>query len=401
MSSVLVVKDLSKSFFKYRRGLDRLANWFGISKAPLYAKNILRDISFSVDYGEVVGVIGGNGAGKSSLLKIITGTMCPTKGSVITRGSVSSILELGMGFHPELSGRQNAINTAKLMGRSSGEVDKVISNIENFANIGANFDYPVRMYSSGMQVRVAFAVATAFRPDLLIIDEALSVGDVFFQRKCFRKIEEFKKKGTSILLVSHDIETIKRICSRAIFIKDGALSYIGKTKTACDLYEKDALSDNAPENPAFLDSGLYQVCGAEITSYWLSDSRGSGQITKAKTGGELMFCYEVLALQEIKLPVFNMQIKTKDGLIVNGVNSDFLKTQTSSIAKGSSVRVCFSFQNHLAPNYYYFSCGVKDNNEKFLHRLVDCCTLNVSQKSDPKVAVGLVDLDSSISIEVL
>ena len=193
-------------------------------------------MSFVLSPGEIVGVVGSNGVGKSSLLKIITNTLHQTSGNIIVNGSVSAILELGMGFHPELSGRQNAINIMKLMGHLDGKEKIAISDIANFADIGEYFDQAVRSYSSGMHVRLAFAVAIAFRPDLLIIDEALSVGDVYFQKKCIEKIKAFQSKGTSILFVSHDQATIKSICNRAILLENGLLVKDGNPEEVLSYY---------------------------------------------------------------------------------------------------------------------------------------------------------------------
>ncbi|EJL6637547.1 ABC transporter ATP-binding protein, partial [Vibrio cholerae] len=169
----------------------------------------------TISKGKAVGVIGKNGAGKSTLLKLITGTLSPTTGSIKVNGSVAAILELGMGFNPELSGRENAFHSAGLMGKDRKEIHEHIKMIEEFAEIGEHFDEPVRTYSSGMQARLAFSVATAFRPDLLIVDEALSVGDVSFQAKCFQHMLDMKRKGTAILLVSHDSQAIKNFCDEA------------------------------------------------------------------------------------------------------------------------------------------------------------------------------------------
>ena len=179
--SLLAADDIHKSFSSYASGWRRVASWFGLPFRPVSQSEVLRGVSFAVGPGEAVGIVGQNGAGKSTLLKIITGTLVPTRGRVRVNGRVSAILELGMGFNPELSGRQNVYHAASLMGFEQRDVDLAIDDIEQFAEIGAWFDEPVRVYSRGMQVHVAFAVATAWRPQILIVDEALSVGDTYFQ----------------------------------------------------------------------------------------------------------------------------------------------------------------------------------------------------------------------------
>ena len=236
MNNILEVKNIYKSYRTYSSEIWRIFSWFGIKHKAMQENYTLKNISFSIKEGEAIGIIGQNGAGKSTLLKIITGTLQATKGEINTNGKISAILELGMGFHPDLSGRQNAYHSAGLMGYISKQIDAVISDIEDFAEIGEYFDYPVRTYSSGMQMRVAFAVATAYRPNILIIDEALSVGDSYFQHKSFDKIKKFKEQGTSLLFVSHDKASILALCDRAILIDKGELLREGNPEEITDYY---------------------------------------------------------------------------------------------------------------------------------------------------------------------
>ena len=236
MNDILEVKNIYKSYRTYNSEIWRILSWFGIKHKAIQENYTLKNISFSIKEGEAIGIIGQNGAGKSTLLKIITGTLQATKGEINTTGKISAILELGMGFHPDLSGRQNAYHSAGLMGYTSKQIDAVISDIEDFAEIGEYFDYPVRTYSSGMQMRVAFAVATAYRPNILIIDEALSVGDSYFQHKSFDKIKKFKEQGTSLLFVSHDKASILALCDRAILIDKGELLKEGNPEEITDYY---------------------------------------------------------------------------------------------------------------------------------------------------------------------
>ena len=225
---LLEAKNIGKSYKSYSSELWRILSWFGIKHKAADETWTLQNINFSIAKGEAVGIIGQNGAGKSTLLKIITGTLKPSTGSVHVRGKIAAILELGMGFQPDLTGRQNAYHSAGLMGYSYEQVHSVIDEIEMFAEIGEYFDQPVRLYSSGMQVRVAFAVATAFRPEILIIDEALSVGDAYFQHKSFAKIKEYREAGTSLLFVSHDKGSILALCDRAILLEKGRVIKYGE-----------------------------------------------------------------------------------------------------------------------------------------------------------------------------
>ena len=201
----ITVSQLGKAYKHYPTRWSRLAEWLIPGSRPRHTmKWVLQDISFTVKAGEAVGIVGINGAGKSTLLKMITGTTQPTAGTVSVTGRVAAMLELGMGFHPDFTGRQNAIMAGQLLGYSVEEINRLMPEIEAFAEIGDYIDEPVRVYSSGMQMRLAFSVATAHRPDILIVDEALSVGDAYFQHKSFARIREYSKLGTTLLIVSHD-----------------------------------------------------------------------------------------------------------------------------------------------------------------------------------------------------
>lgn len=218
----LHIHNIGKAYKRYPKKWGRMAEWLGM-KAQHESRWVLRDISFDVEPGESVGIIGINGAGKSTLLKIITGTTRPTTGSVEAGGRISALLELGMGFHPEFTGRQNAYMGAQLRGLKVSEVDANISEIEDFAEIGDYFDQPMRTYSTGMHVRLAFSVATCVRPEILIVDEALSVGDTYFQHKSFERIRKFRDKGTTLMFVSHSAGAVKTLCSRALLLDQGVI----------------------------------------------------------------------------------------------------------------------------------------------------------------------------------
>lgn len=220
----LRIRGLSKAYKRYPHQWSRLVEWLSGGRAVRHTPSwVLRGVSFDVSAGESIGIVGKNGAGKSTLLKIITGTAQPTDGTVEIGGRVAALLELGMGFHPEFTGRQNVYMAGQLLGLSTAEIDAHMPVIEGFAEIGSYIDEPLRTYSSGMQVRLAFSVATATRPQILIIDEALSVGDAYFQHKCFARIREFKEQGTTLLFVSHDPGTVKTLCDRAILLDEGLM----------------------------------------------------------------------------------------------------------------------------------------------------------------------------------
>ena len=235
--TVISVKNLSKAYKQYTHKGWRLAEWLTPGNKTFHQLHwILRDVNFDIEAGEAVGIIGKNGAGKSTLLKLITGTSKPNSGSITTRGSVAALLELGIGFHPDFTGRQNIYMAGQLLGHNNATMDACMKDILAFAEIGEYIDLPLRTYSSGMQVRLAFSVATVIRPDILIVDEALSVGDAYFQHRCMKRIREFKKLGTTILFVSHDASTVKNLCDRAILIDQGVIAKEGRPDYVLDYY---------------------------------------------------------------------------------------------------------------------------------------------------------------------
>ena len=231
----LRIRNIGKAYKRYNRKWGRMAEWVGLG-IHHELKWVIRDITFDVDPGESVGIVGINGAGKSTLLKIIADTTKATVGSVEAGGRISALLELGMGFHPEFTGRQNAYMDAQLRGISVGEVTEKIKEIEDFAEIGDYFDQPVRTYSTGMHVRLAFSVATCVLPEILIVDEALSVGDTYFQHKSFERIRKYREAGTTLLFVSHNPGAVKTLCDRAILLDQGVIQRDDDPDAVLDYY---------------------------------------------------------------------------------------------------------------------------------------------------------------------
>lgn len=258
--TLMSVNNVGKAYRSYRSEWQRIARWFYMPVKASSEHWVLKHVSFNIEAGEAIGLVGQNGAGKSTLLKMITGTLQPTEGRVQVHGRIAAILELGMGFNAELTGRQNAYHAAGLMGFSTEQIDGVIADIEAFAEIGEYFDQAVRTYSSGMQMRVAFAVATAFRPEILIIDEALSVGDSYFQHKSFSRIKEFQKAGTTLLIVSHDRGAIQALCNRAILLDGGTVIKDGPPEEVMDYYNAIiAQKENATVEVQTLQDGSVQT----------------------------------------------------------------------------------------------------------------------------------------------
>lgn len=325
MSNVLEVLNVGKSFKEYNSEFQRISSWFGLNPKPCKEHQILKNINFSIAPGEAVGIVGQNGAGKSTLLKMITGTLKPSSGSINVAGRISAILELGMGFHPDLTGRQNVYHSAGLMGYTQAQVDAVIDELEEFAEVGEYFDQPVRTYSSGMQVRVAFGVATAYRPEILIVDEALSVGDTYFQHKSFSRIREFQEQGTTLLLVSHDRNAIQSACDRAILLEKGMVVKDGDPEEVMDFYSAIISEQNEKtiEQKRDSDGRVKTISGtkeAEIVSIQMVNSRKKEADT-FYVGEEVEVRVEVFLNESIDSLVLGCGVKDRLGQMMFGTNT--------------------------------------------------------------------------------
>lgn len=418
MKGKIVVNNLGKRYKRYASPGHRLVEWLTVGRKVMHEDVwVLRGVTFEVERGESVGIVGQNGAGKSTLLKIIAGTTQATEGEVRVDGRVAALLELGMGFHPEFTGRQNAILVGQLMGLDAEAIARLMPDIEAFAEVGSYMDQQLRTYSSGMAMRLAFSVATVLRPDVLIVDEALAVGDAAFQRKCLRRIEEYVSDGMTLLFVSHDLELVKRVCSRAIYLRDGHLADIGSAKEVCDKYEKDLFggkrtpgtnrtSDPIDVEVARFDPTLVPSCEmrygngrAEIIACWLEEMDGR-RINVVESGVPFRWCYRIWFNDDVSKPVFAMMIKTREGISVYGVDSEALGTEVRGFRSGELIDVRFSLNNVLAPGVYYLNCGVKvytENGFEFLSRRVDSAILRVTRGHRSTVADGLVEMGASLN----
>ncbi|MEQ9719821.1 ABC transporter ATP-binding protein [Yersinia alsatica] len=333
MSSI-IVKDICKSYKKYNTRYDRLIEWFSPFKSQRHTvTDILKDITFTVNPGEAVGIIGVNGAGKSTLLKIITGTTAPTRGTVNIYGRVAALLELGMGFHPDFTGRENVFMSGQLLGMSIEQIKNLMPHIEDFAEIGQYIDQPVRTYSSGMQVRLAFSVATALRPEILIVDEALSVGDAYFQAKCFSRIKEYKSRGTTLLIVSHDQAAIANLCSRAILIEKGQIVADTVPTDVMNLYNAK-LSKTSETMEVKLHKGKV-ISGdhrAIVEGFYILDET-QHKIETIKVAQKCTLCFEVDNKQIEKGLTLGFHIRDRLGNVVFGTNTLAMKTDISNLGK--------------------------------------------------------------------
>lgn len=358
----ITVSNLGKAYKTYPTRLSRLAEWMLPAGGPRHTlKWVLRDVSFTVSPGEAVGLIGINGAGKSTLLKLITGTTQPTTGNVWMDGSVAALLELGMGFHPDFTGRQNAYMAGQLLGMTVGQIDELMPQIEAFADIGDYMDQPVRVYSSGMQMRVAFSVATARRPDILIVDEALSVGDAYFQHKSFDRIRQFRKEGTTLLLVSHDKQAIQSVCDRAILLDGGRLAREGSPEEIMDYYNAMiAERENDTVRQAEVAGKVQIVSGtgeATVTDIALLDERGE-RVEVVDVGSPVTLAVRVKANAPIPRMVLGYMIKDRLGQTMYGTNTHLKQLPLDDVAAGEEVLYRFTFPMNLGPGSYSVATAI-------------------------------------------
>lgn len=361
------VTNLGKAYKYYDSRWARLAEWLlpfvGVSHS---AKWILQDINFTVQPGEAVGIVGINGAGKSTLLKLITGTTMATAGRVDIVGRVAALLELGMGFHADFTGRQNVFMTGQLLGMSFEEIAELMPKIEAFAEIGDYIDQPLRVYSSGMQVRLAFSVATARRPDILIVDEALSVGDAYFQHKSFGRIREFRNAGTTLLIVSHDRQAIQSLCSRVILLDGGRVRQEGEPEAVLDYYNAllAARQNQAIQQYPQEDGRMQTISGtaeAQIRKIGLYNAQGE-QVKSVHVGEQIELKVEVEVNTDLPELVFGYQIRDRLGHVVYGTNTYYLNSRLTELRGGERISYSFLFSANLGPESYSISAALHASN---------------------------------------
>ena len=358
----IVVTGLGKAYKQYPTRWSRLAEWMMPGRPRHKLKWVLRDVSFSVKPGEAVGLIGINGAGKSTLLKLITGTTQPTTGTVYMEGRVAALLELGMGFHPDFTGRQNVYMAGQLLGMTVEEITSLMPEIEAFAEIGDYMDQPVRVYSSGMQMRVAFSVATARRPDILIVDEALSVGDAYFQHKSFDRIRRYRQQGTTLLLVSHDKQAIQSVCDRALLLDGGRLTKEGAPEEIMDYYNAlIAERENATVRLQATDTGKVQTVSgtgeATVADIALLDEHGE-RVEVVDVGAPVTLQVTVKTNAAIPRMVLGYMIKDRLGQPMYGTNTHLKELPLDDVAAGEEVVYRFAFPMNLGPGSYSVATAI-------------------------------------------
>ncbi|WP_109124228.1 ABC transporter ATP-binding protein [Dyella sp. C11] len=452
------VRGLHKRFPVYSKPHHRLLQMF----SPTSAKNrwfrefhALTGVDFEIHRGETVAIVGRNGSGKSTLLQIICGTLAPTEGSVDVDGRIAALLELGAGFNPEFTGRENVYLNGTVLGLTRAEIDNRFDEIAAFADIGEFIDQPVKSYSSGMYVRLAFSVAIHVMPDILVVDEALSVGDEAFQRKCFARIEKIRDAGATVLFVSHAPSTVLELCNRAILLDRGELLAMGSPKHVISRYQKllyapasmaasvrarlqhemalsrHGVNDVALEKPgisdarhedvsrpalsledsvddAYLDPGLvpqstvrFATHGATIEDPHIETASGQ-RVNVLRPGGEFFYTYLVRFERPAVSVTFGMLIKTVSGVELGGAMSATQADAIDVVETGALVKVRFKFRCLLAPGTYFLNAGVRgrvEEGETFLDRVIDAALFRVPP--DPgRLATGFVDFHVRPDVEV-
>lgn len=426
-------EQITKVYKLYDKPSDRLKEALGLSRGKLHKEHYaLKGVDLSIYKGETVGIIGTNGSGKSTILKIITGVLNPTGGNLQVNGRISALLELGAGFNMEYNGIENIYLNGTMMGFSEKEIDAKLQNILDFADIGDFVYQPCKTYSSGMFVRLAFAVAINIEPEILIVDEALSVGDVFFQAKCYHKFEEFKQMGKTILFVSHDLSSIAKYCDRVILLNKGTKLGEGSPKEMIDAYkqvlvgqyeipqEEESLlqdeelnwkaaesADKASAKKEKLSAEIlginekaleYGTKDGEITEFYVTDKKGTKTSAIIK-GEEFNLHMKVKFNNSIQAPIFAFTIKDKHGTEITGTNSMIEKAFLDSVKAGEEKEITFTQNIDLQGGEYLISLGVTGyEGDKFqvYHRLYD--VLNLTVVSD-KNTVGYYDMNSKVIVK--
>jgi lipopolysaccharide transport system ATP-binding protein len=364
VSGTIAVVDLGKCYHRYAAAWHRLCEWVSAGRVTWHENFwALRGVTFSVAAGESVGIIGMNGAGKSTLLKILTGTTQPSEGGVHIAGRVAALLELGLGFHPDFTGRQNAVMAGQLMGLPVNAIAALMPDIEAFAEIGGYIDQPIRTYSTGMTVRLAFAVATADRPDVLIVDEALSVGDAYFQHKCIRRIKDFQEAGATILFVSHDPAAVKTLCGRALLLERGRLIQDGPPDVVFDYYNaliakreanREILQAEAAGGQTMTRSGTFEARVADVD---LTDAEGQRARAFA-VGDRARIIARVQFASAVVAPTVGILIRDRVGNDVFGTNTFHVAPIDAAFAPGDEITLRCDLQLNLGVGTYTLTIAV-------------------------------------------
>jgi teichoic acid transport system ATP-binding protein len=402
--AVISVKGLKKMYKLYNKPSDRLKDALGLKKNGYAVNYALKGVDLDIYKGETVGIIGTNGSGKSTILKIITGVLNPTEGTVKVNGRISALLELGAGFNQEYNGIENVYLNGTMMGFSEKEIKEKLPAILEFADIGDYVYQPVKTYSSGMFVRLAFAVAINIDPEILIVDEALSVGDVFFQSKCYHKFEEFKKNGKTIIFVSHDLSSISKYCDRVMVLNKGTKVAEGRPKEMIDVYKqilvgqyaedkKDILTEEG-EHHELLEYGSME---ARIVDYYVTDENGTKTQAIIK-GSEFTIHMRVHFDKDVEKPIFAYKFVNPKGVEITGTNTMYEKAFLRDGKAGETLDITFTQQMNLQGGDYIMSFGCTGyHRDTFVvyHRMYYALAVSVISDKD---TVGYFDMNSKVTI---
>lgn len=423
MDSVIEIKNISKIYNLYNKPSDRL-------KEALFARQsrhtefaALNDVSFNVNKGEILGIIGKNGSGKSTILKIITSVLTPTSGECIVKGKIAALLELGAGFNMEYTGIENIYLNGQMIGFSKEEMDKKLQDIIDFADIGEHIYQPVKTYSSGMFARLAFSVAISVDPDILIVDEALSVGDVFFQNKCYRRFEEFRERGKTILFVTHDMGSVIRYCNRCVLLNAGKKVAEGKPQEMVDLYKRIMVGQWNGNEESSDEASSIQTSNVKNDQLWedqistnpdievYGDGRAdiidfgifsdTGDIGNNVYKGDYYSVKMKVRINEDNLnPIFAFKLRDIKGTELTGTNTMLEDIDTSQCKKGDIVTITFRQKQYLQPGQYLVSlgCTAFEGDQFVVYcRNYNCCVLGVVAQ---KGTIGIFDSESEVSVSV-
>ena len=425
MEKVIEIKNITKIYNLYDKPTDRLKEVL----FPKFSKHkefsALKDVSFDVKKGEILGIIGKNGSGKSTILKIITNVLTPTSGEAIIKGKIAALLELGAGFNMEYTGIENIYLNGQMIGFSKEEMDEKLDDIIEFADIGDHIYQPVKTYSSGMFARLAFSVAISVDPDILIVDEALSVGDVFFQNKCYRRFDDFRRRGKTILFVTHDMGSVIKYCNRCVLLNAGKKVAEGSPQEMVDLYKKimvgqwderdensEKIIDQKVEKVLEENKKLWKeqmVINPDIEAY--GDGRAEiidfgifstdGNIGNNVYKGDYYDVKMKVKINEDNLsPIFAFKLRDVKGSELTGTNTMLENIDTSNLKKSDIVTVTFRQKQYLQPGQYLLSLGCtafEGDNLVVYSRNYNCCVLGVVAD---KGTIGVFDSESQVNIVV-
>lgn len=392
-SVVLKVREIGKTYPVYKSNLHRFARWFGLPVKPAHSFDAIKSISFDLHDGESIGLIGQNGAGKSTLLKLITGTIRPNSGKIEIGGSISAILELGLGFNPEFTGRENVRHSAGLLGHSPKLIRELMPQIEEFAEIGEFFDEPVRTYSSGMQARLAFALATAVRPEILIVDEVLSVGDSYFQHKSFARIREFREQGSTIIIVTHSLGDVRELCDRVILLDKGIVLKEGQPDEVIDFYNAIVADrENSKltiEQKRRKDGWLHTEFGdgrAKMVELELYRAGTTEPVQLVRVGEQLQLRGRIEILDNLERLVVGHRITDRTGHVIWGTNTHHLNKVIKRPAAGDTIYTELSFRCDLGPGSYALHFGIHSMDthlEDCFHKAENQIVFDVINATEP------------------